>query len=75
MSWVSLVLALVKMAVAVQTWINSRQMMQAGQDRAVANAALDLLEQTKVGKELRERIAAMDDPEAEALWRRMTENE
>jgi len=73
MSWASLVLALLKLTSGLVTWLRERQMLEAGRDREVARAALDVLERTAEGKRLRDRISAMQDPEAEELWRRMLE--
>jgi hypothetical protein len=71
MSWVSLVLNLLKLSASLITWLREKQMMQAGQDKEVARAALEVLNRTAEGKALRDRIMAMSDPEAEELWQRM----
>ena len=73
MSWVSLILATLKAITTLVAYANQRQSMQAGQDKEIARAALSILEATKTGKELRDRIAAMDDQGAEALWSKMVD--
>lgn len=72
MSWGSLALALVQLALTLVAWAKEKQTLAAGQDKAIAAAALQLLEVTEEGRQLRARVMAMTDPEAEALWRRMT---
>ena len=73
MTWASLILALIKLALSLTTWAREKELLQAGQDKAIATASLEVLEATTAGKELRDRITAMDDPEVDDLWRRMTE--
>lgn len=46
-------------------------MIKAGQDSVIAGAALEILEQTYLGKKLRENIDDMNDVETKLLWDRM----
>lgn len=71
MSWISLVLPLLRLVLMFQTWARERELMDAGQDRAIAQAALQVLEATKEGKALRERIKSLTDAEEEDVWNRM----
>lgn len=71
--WISIILSFMKLAGSLTSWLRESQMMKAGQDREVARAALEVLERTAEGEALRNRITAMEDPEAEELWRRMLE--
>lgn len=73
MNWAALVLALLKAATSLVGWLRERQALEAGRDKEIARAALDVLGATAQGKELRDRVMAMTDPEAEELWRRMLE--
>ena len=73
MNWVSLILALLKAATSLTQWLREKQALEAGRDKEIARASLAVLEATASGNELRRRIEAMDDPEAEDLWRRMLE--
>ena len=74
MSWISLILAVLKLISSIVVWARERQLLQAGQDQAIAQASLQVLAATASGHELRQRIEAMTDPEAEELWRRMIED-
>ena len=71
MNWVSLILALLKLATSLTSWLRQREALEAGRDKEIARASLAVLEATAAGNELRRRIEAMEDPEAEDLWNRM----
>lgn len=71
MTWASVILALLQLARSLLSWTREKDLLKAGQDQAIAKASLEVLEITKTGRELRERIAAMDDAAAEELWRKM----
>lgn len=73
MSWAGLVGAILKLALVFLKYTQEKSLMDAGQDKAIAAMALDVLAATKAGKELRDRIVSMTDPEAEALWKSMIE--
>lgn len=73
MSWSSLILASLKMAVSLIQYVNRQQSLEAGQDKAIAQAALAVLEATQYGKDLRARVAQLTDGEADDLWDRMVE--
>ena len=67
-TWTSIVLAFLKLSLAIVGWLNSKQMMDAGQDKAIAKAALDVAMKTDYGKRLRDSVKAMDDSDADQLW-------
>lgn len=73
MNWISMIGVLMNFALTLLKYAQEKNLIDAGYDKAVAKQALDVLEATKTGKELRDRITAMTDPEAEALWREMVE--
>lgn len=73
MNWVSLIIALLKAATSLTSWLREKQALEAGRDKEIARASLAVLEATAYGNELRRRVAAMEDPEAEALWNKMLE--
>jgi hypothetical protein len=52
-------------------WAMEKRAITMGEERQVAKATLELLEQTKEGKELRDRIRKLDDAESNDLWDRM----
>jgi hypothetical protein len=60
MDWLSLALAFVKLAGTLASWARERGQLQAGADAALGKAALGVLEQTQWGKEIAEKIHAMD---------------
>ena len=72
MSWVSIIVTGLKLLTSIMAYLNDKRLIQAGEDRAVARAALELLEKTQQGKELRERVKGLSDQEAADLWERMS---
>lgn len=70
-TWIGLVQALISAASALFGWLRDRQLIKAGEDAAVARAALDLLETTQEGKRLREYVKTLEPTEEDALWDRM----
>ena len=73
MTWASFILALLKLATSLVGWMRDRNLIQQGQDQAIAKASLEVLEATASGKEIRERIRGLDDDSADALWSQMIE--
>ena len=73
MTWASLILTLLKLATSLVGWMRDRNLIQQGQDQAIAKASLEVLEATASGKEIRERIRGLDDDSADALWSQMIE--
>ena len=71
MSWVSIILTGLKLLTSLLNYLNDKRLIQAGEDKAVARAALELLEQTAEGKALRDSIKSLSDQEAADLWDRM----
>lgn len=71
MNWISIVLSGIKLAISIMTYLNDRQLLKAGEDKAVARMALELLEQTAEGKALRDSIKGLSDQEVADLWDRM----
>lgn len=71
MNWIDIILSGVKLAISIMTYLNDRQLLKAGEDKAVARMALELLEQTAEGKALRDSIRGLSDPEVADLWDRM----
>jgi hypothetical protein len=70
-TWITIVVTLMKLAHSLTTYLQSRRLMQAGEDRVIATTALAIFNETQSGKELREHIEKLDDTEATALWDRM----
>lgn len=74
--WLNIILALVSAAKAIMQWLHDRQMIKAGEDAAVARAALALLETTQEGKRLRDHVKALEtQADEDALWDRMLKKE
>jgi hypothetical protein len=59
MSWISLVLALLKLANIIFGWLHDNRLIKEGEDRAVAKALLEMAKRSKVIKEIDERFAKM----------------
>ncbi len=72
MTWISALSALMQLALTLLRFLQNRQMIKAGQDEVIAKAALEILENTRTGKELREKIKSLDDDAADKLWDDMT---
>ncbi len=68
MSWISALSTLMQLALTILKWTQQRQLLKAGEDAAVAKAALEILENTEAGKELRQKIRALDDDKSNQLW-------
>lgn len=71
MSWVSLILPALKLILALTQRANEKRLLDAGQDQAIASAALEVLGTTAKGRELRDQISSLSDPEADLLWEKM----
>ena len=71
MSWASAILTLIGLISSLVKMLQQRQAMSIAEDAAIAKAALEVLESTNVGKELRQKVAALDDVAADELWNRM----
>lgn len=71
MSWVSLILPVLRLVLALTQRANEKRLLDAGQDQAIAKAALEVLGTTTKGRELRDRISSLSDPEADLLWEKM----
>jgi len=71
MSWASIILTGLKLLSSIMSYLNDKRMIQAGEDRAIARASMELLQQTAEGKALREHIKSLSDQEAADLWDRM----
>lgn len=68
MSWISALPTVLQLVLTILKWAQQKQLLAAGQDQAIAEMSLQILESTKAGKEIRERIRALDDDTADKLW-------
>lgn len=71
MSWISLIPSLLSIAAQLLSWAKARQDIAAGRDEEIARAAMKVLELTAYGKRLNEKLLAMGDDEARALYERL----
>jgi hypothetical protein len=71
MNWSSLIISLIRLAIALTVWVREKDLLKAGQDQAIAKASLEMLEATKRGQAIREAIASLDDQSANKLWESM----
>lgn len=73
MKWASIIISILRLAQSLIDWRRSSEYLAQGEDKAIAKAALDVLEATNYGKLLRERIRQSDDDAADRLWDEMTD--
>lgn len=71
MNWLSLALALLKLANLFLSWQQSKKDFDAGVDSEVAKAATETLKLTTAGKKLMERLDAMSEDQLSDLERRL----
>ena len=69
MTVAKLVLLTLQLANMLLNWGREARQMQAGEDKAIAKAALAVAKNTEWGKAIEERIDALDDRELDALER------
>ena len=65
MSWLSLILAVLKVINAFMDWANREKLMQAGYDKAIAETAAAILKKTAAGRAMMEKVNAMSDAEVD----------
>lgn len=61
MSWVSFALALLKFVNSIMTWARENALITRGQDIEIAKTTAAILSKTEYAKNVRAKIAAMDD--------------
>lgn len=71
MSWASVILSGISLLNSLMKWAMEKQAIRTGEERQIAKATMELLEQTKEGKELRARIQQLSDDDSADLWDRM----
>lgn len=69
MSWVSLALTLLKVINNLMTWARERELISKGQDMEIARQSAAILAKTEYAKDVRDKIAAMDDAAVDAALR------
>lgn len=67
MNWLNLALILFRVTNGIVTLMRERNLLNAGEDRAIAKAAVNILRLTDAGKKMTERIDAMAEPEFDDL--------
>jgi hypothetical protein len=65
-SWVSLALALLKIALSIMTWARERELVSEGQDREIADTTQAILAKTTAGKLILEKVNAMSSSEVDS---------
>jgi hypothetical protein len=66
MSWISLALALLKLVNTIMTWVNERELIAQGYDKAIAEVTQSILVKTAAGKAIMEKVNAMSDADVDA---------
>lgn len=74
-TWLNLIMLFLRLADSLFTWARDRQLIQQGEEKAVARGAARVLERTKQGKAIREKVDSLSDAEEDALWDAMLEAE
>lgn len=69
MSYVSLILALLKFVNNLMDWVQREKYMKAGADAEIAKVSAAILKKTESGKKIWERIDAMGSDEIDAALR------
>lgn len=59
MNWISLILALVKLANLIFGWLHENEMIKEGEDRAVAKALAEMAKRSTTIREIEGRFANM----------------
>jgi len=65
MSWISLALALLKLVNTIMTWVNERELIAQGYDKAIAEVTQSILVKTTAGKAIMEKVNRMSDAEVD----------
>ena len=65
MLWIKLALALVKLADLFANMAREKELIGAGEDRALAEASASILLKTKAAKEVMQRVTAMSEDEVD----------
>jgi len=66
-----LILGLLSLASTLATWLRNKQQIDAGYDKAIAQAATEILFTTEAGKKLRDQVRSVTDEDADKLWKDM----
>jgi hypothetical protein len=69
MTWVSLLITLLKLANNIMSYIEREKLMKAGADAEIAKISAAILKKTKTGKEIWEKVDAMGSDEVDAALR------
>lgn len=67
----AIIVALLNIASSLTVWLRQRNALDRARDEQIARSAMAVLELTREGQALRDRVNALSDPEAEELWKRM----
>lgn len=61
MTWVSLALALLRFVNNIMIWARERELISQGQDIEIARATASILAKTEYAKDVRDKIAKLDE--------------
>ena len=71
MIWVQVALTFLKLANVITNYVRERQLMDAGSDRAIAQASANILKQTQAAKEIMAEVTAMTDEQVDETLKRL----
>jgi len=66
MTWVSLVLAILKVVSSIMDYVNQEKLVQSGYDKAIADVSAAILQKTAAGKTIMEKVNAMSSADVDA---------
>lgn len=66
MTWVSLILAVLKVVNGLMDYVNREKLMKAGADAEIAKVSAAILQKTEAGKKIWEKVDAMSEAEVDA---------
>lgn len=73
MDWAKAVLILLQLANSIASWLREKQAMDAGADRAIAEAAGEVLKRSAFAHEVSSRICTLSNKDLDALADRLGE--
>ena len=71
MIWVNLAIAFLKLANIAVNFAKEKQLMDAGSDRAIAQASANILKKTQAAKEVMAEVMAMTDEQVDEALKRL----
>ena len=71
MGWVTAVLALIRLADTISTWLRENALIKEGQDQAIAAAAAAILIKTNYAKETMQQVSKLDSKQVDDVLKQL----